>query len=303
VVADTAELHLVFELVVAEALSRDGILHWVCNNSLLFTSSGVILQCDNTAREAAGELLGVCTENGLLDVDGWQKTVRSSGDRRELGVVGSNALDAVALQVDSLSGSQFCDQDVGVDGANDIVAGEVLGLLALRVELELMCVDGAVDIQLVGVALSISCEFLAFLTPFASDVELQDDGVVVARNGSVGVDDFAGLLEDVLLSRIVLGRALLEPLHPAETLTGASEGNETDTVTEYLVLDDGSVVVDEDVFYGQSRDLGQHNTAVCVCDRGVDADERKDRVVLVIFVEVYMKFLEDGQRGTRSDSE
>lgn len=69
VVADTAELHLVFELVVTEALSRNGVLHWVCNNSLLFTCGGVVFQCDDTTGEAAGELLCVCTENGLLDVD------------------------------------------------------------------------------------------------------------------------------------------------------------------------------------------------------------------------------------------
>jgi hypothetical protein len=287
---------------VTEALSRDGILHWVCNNGLLFTRGRVVLQCDNTTREAAGEFLCVCTENGLLDVDGWQKTVRGSGDRRKLGVIGSNALDAVTLQMNSLTWSQLCDQDVGVDGANDLVTGEVLGLLALRVELELMCVDGAVDVELVGIALALSCEFLAFLTPFASDVELENDGVVVARNGSVGVDDFARLLEDVLLSGIVLGRALLEPLHPAETFTGAGEGDETNAVTEDFVLDDGSVVVDKDVFYGQSGDFGEHDTAVCVCDRGIDADERKDRVVLVILVEVYVEFLEDGQRMMRSDS-
>lgn len=188
-------------------------------------------------------------------------------------MVGSDALDAVTLQVDSLTRSQLCDQDIGVDGANDIVTGKVLGLLALRMELELMCVDGAVDVEFIGIALSLSCEFLAFLTPFASDVQFEDDGVVVARNGSVGVDDFAGLLEDVLLSGIVLGRALLEPLHPAETFTGASEGDETNTVTENLVLDDGGVVIDKDVFYGQGRDFGQHDAAVCVRDGGVDADE------------------------------
>lgn len=217
-------------------------------------------------------------------------------------MVGSNALDAVTLQVNSLTRSHLCNQDIGVNGADGFVTGEVLGLLALRVELELMCVDGAVDVELVGIALSLSCEFLAFLTPFASDVEFEDDGVVVARNGSIGVDDFARLLEDVLLSGIVLGRTLLKPLHPAETFTGASEWNETDTVTENFVLDDGSVVVDKDVFYGQSGDFGQHDTTVCVCDRGIDANEREDRVVLVVLVEVYVETLEDGQRGMRSDS-
>jgi len=209
-------------------------------------------------------------------------------------VVGSNALDAVTLQVDSLTRSHFRDQDIGVDRADGIVTGKVLGLLALRVELELMCVDGAVDVELVGVTLSLSCKFLAFLTPFASDVEFEDDGVVVARNGSVGVDDFARLLEDVLLSGIVLGRALLEPLHPAETFTGASEGNETDTVTENFVLNDGGVVVDKDVFYGQGRDFGQHDSAICVCDRCIDANERKDGIVLVILVEVYVETLLEG---------
>jgi len=218
-------------------------------------------------------------------------------------VVGSNTLDAVTLQVNSLTRSQFCDQDIGIDGADGFVAGEILGLLALRVELELVCVDGAVDVELVGIALALSCEFLAFLTPFASDVQLENDGVVVTRNGSIGIDDFARLLENVLLGGIILRRTLLEPLHPAETFARASEGNETDTVTENLVLDDGGVVVDEDVFYGQSGDFGEHDTAVCVCDRGVDADEREDRVVLIILVEVHLESLEKGQKGMRSDSE
>lgn len=215
-------------------------------------------------------------------------------------MVGSDAFDAVTLQVDSLTRSQLGDQDVWVDGADSIVAAEVFGLLALRVELELMGVDGAVDVELVGVALSLSREFLAFWAPFASHVEFENDGVVVARNRGVRVDDFARLLEDVLLSRIVLGRALLVPLHPAETFARASERNETETVTKDLVLDDGSVVVNEDVFDGQGRNLGQHDTAVCVCDRGIDADERKDRIVLIILVEVHLQLLEGGQRGSRS---
>jgi len=69
VITNTAELHLVLELVMTKALSRNSVLHWVCNNSLLLTRGGIVLQCDNTARKAAGEFLCVCTENGLLDVD------------------------------------------------------------------------------------------------------------------------------------------------------------------------------------------------------------------------------------------
>lgn len=74
-------------------------------------------------------------------------------------------------------------------------------------------------------------------------------------------------------------------------------------MAEDLVLDDGGVVVYEDVFDGHSRNFGQHDTAVCVCDRGVDADEREDRVVLVILVEVDLEFLGDGQRDAQCDSE
>jgi len=91
-------------------------------------------------------------------------------------------------------------------------------------------------------------------------------------------------------------------LHPAKAFTRASERNETETVAEDLVLDDGGVVVHEDIFDGYSRDFGQHDTTVCVCDRGVDADEREDRVVLVILVEVDLEFLGDGQRDAQRDS-
>jgi hypothetical protein len=37
VVANAAKLHLVLELVVTKTLSRNGVLHWICNNSLLLT--------------------------------------------------------------------------------------------------------------------------------------------------------------------------------------------------------------------------------------------------------------------------
>lgn len=75
VIANATKLHLVLELVVTKTLSRDGILHWVCNDSLLFASGWVVFQCNDATGEAASKLLCVCSKDGLLDVDGRQETV------------------------------------------------------------------------------------------------------------------------------------------------------------------------------------------------------------------------------------
>jgi len=50
-------------------------------------------------------------------------------------------------------------------------------------------------------------------------------------------------------------------------------------------LDDGCVLVDEDVFYGERRDFGEENAAEGVCDRSVDTSEGELGVVGDKFVE------------------
>lgn len=49
-------------------------------------------------------------------------------------------------------------------------------------------------------------------------------------------------------------------------------------------MDDGSVVVNEDIFDGKSRDLGHEDAAEGIRDRGVQADQRERGFVRVIAV-------------------
>jgi hypothetical protein len=56
-------------------------------------------------------------------------------------------------------------------------------------------------------------------------------------------------------------------------------------VGEDLVLDDGGVVVDEDVFDGEGGDLGEQDAAEGICDGGVEAGEGEGGVVRGVGVE------------------
>ena len=44
---------------------------------------------------------------------------------------------------------------------------------------------------------------------------------------------------------------------------------------ENLVLDDGSVIIDIDIFNGKSRDFGQKNTAKGIGDGSINVDKRE----------------------------
>lgn len=70
-------------------------------------------------------------------------------------------------------------------------------------------------------------------------------------------------------------------------------------MTEYLVLDDGSVVVHKDVFDGHSRNFCEQDSAKSVCDRRVYTNEREDGVELIIFVEFDLESL---RRKSESNS-
>lgn len=54
---------------------------------------------------------------------------------------------------------------------------------------------------------------------------------------------------------LICGLSIL--LKPSEASWVAGQGNEAKTVGEDFVLDDGSVVVDEDVFDGKGGDFGK----------------------------------------------
>jgi hypothetical protein len=57
-------------------------------------------------------------------------------------------------------------------------------------------------------------------------------------------------------------------------------------VGEYFVLDDGRVLVDEDVFDGERGDLGEEDAAEGVGDGGVEAGEGEFGVVWGVLVEL-----------------
>jgi hypothetical protein len=56
-------------------------------------------------------------------------------------------------------------------------------------------------------------------------------------------------------------------------------------VGEHFVLDDGCILVDENVFYGERRDFREENAAKGVGDGGVDASEGEFGVIGRVLVE------------------
>lgn len=63
---------------------------------------------------------------------------------------------------------------------------------------------------------------------------------------------------------------------------------------EDFVLDDGGVVVDEDVFDGEGGDFGQKNAAEGVGEGGVDTDKGEGGVVGGVLVELDLEVLVEG---------
>ena len=72
VIANPAKHNLVLELIMSKTLARDGVFHGVVYNGFLLSGGLVVDQFDDTPREAAGELLGVSSQDRLFDVDGWK---------------------------------------------------------------------------------------------------------------------------------------------------------------------------------------------------------------------------------------
>lgn len=72
---------------------------------------------------------------------------------------------------------------------------------------------------------------------------------------------------------------------------GAAEWDETQTVGEYLVLDDRGVLVDEDIFDGESGNLSEKNSSEGVCDCSVYAGEREGSIVRGMGVEFDVEVL------------
>lgn len=64
-----------------------------------------------------------------------------------------------------------------------------------------------------------------------------------------------------------------------------------------FVLDDGGILVDEDILNGEGRYFGEQDSAEGVGDGGVDGDEGEGRVVGGVSVEVDVEVL--GESGAR----
>ena len=85
-------------------------------------------------------------------------------------------------------------------------------------------------------------------------------------------------------------------LKPSEARWVASQGNEAEAVGEDFILDDGSVVVDKDVFNGKGGDFGNKDAAEGVCYRSVDANEGEGAVERLMFVKFDFECLQDDRK-------
>lgn len=140
VIASPAQLDLVLEFVVPQALSADRVPQRVFDDRT-HLSVRLLLETNNTSREAPLEFARVGAPDGFNDVDCWQKTVRGSRDGREFGVITPDALYGVGDNVDGLVRTKFGEENVGVDWRDGALARKVLGLSTSRLEFELMSVD------------------------------------------------------------------------------------------------------------------------------------------------------------------
>jgi hypothetical protein len=190
-------------------------------------------------------------------------------------VVLADALHGVHAELDFLAGAHLDDQDVGVCGADFLARREHFELLAERFPHEVFGVDVVAGVESVWVCFALDGALQTAVLPFAFDVEFHGDGIIVAgRAGSL----------------IVVG-GLLVPFQPLEAIVRAAEGNQAQAMREHFVLDNGGVLVDEDVFDSESRDLGKENAAEGVGNRGVNAGERELGIVGLVRVEFDVEVL------------
>lgn len=240
---------------------------------LLGLGRGDLLQSDNTAWEASSELVGITTDDWGEDLNSWKEAVRGGSDRRELGVICSNTLDGMHLQIDSLLRTKLRDQDFWVGRTNNVLAGEPVYLLSRWVVNDIACMNGGVDVFFIWVCFVWCC----IRVELALDLEGQDDGVVV---------EASAVRDSVFLITFLKPLQLVE-----ETVFAAGQWNQTESVGENFVLDYGGVVVDEDVLDGQGWDLSDENATECICDGGINADKREGGIESPIVVELDFKLV------------
>lgn len=173
-IAHTSQLNLPLELLVPQHLPADRIPPRILHHRLLLPRLRVPLEPNHTSGEALLEEPRVLAQNGLLDIDKRKQPVARRSDRRELGVVLANALDAVHLELDLLARTELGEEDVGVGGADGVVL-EPLCLETDGVERDVRGVHVAIDVRLGRVGLG----FGGGGVGGAGDVEAEDDGVFV----------------------------------------------------------------------------------------------------------------------------
>lgn len=266
VVPHAAQLHLVLEFFMSQAFPADCVLEGITDDCLQFASTVFIstsalgsffpgngFQLDNTFGEALGELLGVLANDGTLDLDVRQETVGGCGHGRELGVIGSNALNTVHFHIDCLPGTEFGDQNIGVNRLDGIITNKVFFLTTNRMENYILGVDVGIAVQFARVLLvRRSIRVLG-----AFNAQVQHNCVEVAGGTSTFRIVFCGLLK---------------PAHPADAFSGTLEGDQTQSLCEDLILDNRCVIVNEDVFDGQGGHFGHEDTAEGIGNRCVESD-------------------------------
>ena len=181
-------------------------------------------------------------------------------------MVGANTLDAVQFHLDLLTGAQLGKQDIRVNGLNGTLVHEVLLLTANRVEGDILRIHMGIVVQLARVLLAL----IGVAVLGALCIEAQNDSVEITRLGRGH-------------AFVLLGR-LAEPVHPVDSFHRALERDQTQTLCEYLILDDGSVVVNEDELDGKRRNLGHKDTAEGIGDGSIEADQRERGLVRIIAV-------------------
>ena len=74
-IADPAQLHLIFELVMPETFSADRVFHWIGDYSHLLASFLINLQINHATREATLEFPRFGTQDWFCDLDVWRKPI------------------------------------------------------------------------------------------------------------------------------------------------------------------------------------------------------------------------------------
>ena len=143
-VPNSAQLHLVLELLMPQAFSAHGISEWIGNDSFGFSLMAFIclVLCsifsrdgwrrDNASWETSCKLLGLGANDRLEDLNMRHEAVRGGSDGGEFGMFGTNALLAVHGEVNALARPHLCEENVRIHWADDVVWSREVFVLSAR---------------------------------------------------------------------------------------------------------------------------------------------------------------------------